>query len=553
MLLVLGASGSGKSSLVRAGLLPRLRRNPNMWLIVDPFRPQDYPLRELAIALADAYSLSDQKRPWKEICEQLEQAAGAEKSQKKVFLNDVALDLKIARKQREAKTLLIIDQAEELLVRSEEEKAASFLSLLRCALEAPNTPLMAIFTLRSDFLGEFQRQPGLLGLAREHIPVGPMAAEHLTKIIEEPARIAGIELEAGLTQAMVRDTKSQDALPLLAFTLRELYDDYGEDKLLEVNEYREKLGGLNGAVALAADKVLDAARLSGDEEEDLRNALLSMARINEEGQFTRQPACWSDLPESVHGVLERFVQARLLIAREEENERILEVAHEALFQSWQRLKGWLDEDRELLFWRKRLREARREWLRTGRDSGALLVGPSLNEGKGWLDRRSNQFAPEDREYIQNSTHLAKRRRNQKIWALASTIVFLIVVAIGGVVLSQRAKKAELKAKDQAAIAQKAQVKAEQQAELARRGTYNIQLARVRDMWQRDPTQAYEFLKDTSQAPVNLRDFTWDLLYRLSKKMRISLKGHTGFVYSVAFSPDGKSLVSASGDQTIKLW
>ena len=156
-----------------------------------------------------------------------------------------------------------------------------------------------------------------LGLPREHIPVGPVATEHLAKIIEGPARIAGIEIEDGLTEAMIRDTESQDALPLLAFTLRELYEHYGDDKLFEVNEYREKLGGLNGAVARAADAALSAAQLSTDQEEALRNALVSLARINEEGQFTRQPVRWSDLPESVHDVLERFVQARLLISRGE--------------------------------------------------------------------------------------------------------------------------------------------------------------------------------------------------------------------------------------------
>ena len=102
------------------------------------------------------------------------------------------------------------------------------------------------------------------------------------------------------------------------------------------------------------------------------------------------------------------------------------------------------------------------------------------------------------------------------------------------------------------IAKKAQTEAERQAELSRRGTYNIQLARVCDLWRRDPVQALELLNDSTRTPLDLREFTWRFLYRLSKKIRMTMNGHTGRVYSVTFSPDGKTLASASVDKTIKL-
>ena len=399
ILLVFGASGSGKSSLVRAGLLPRLRRNSECWLIVDPFRPQENPLRELAIMLADAFSVSDQKLDWKEFCEQLEQTAVVEKSQERTLLSNVALDLQIVRKRREATVLLIIDQAEELFVRSEKEKTASFLSLLRSAIEVPNSPLMAIFTLRSDFFGDFQRQQTLLGLSREHLTVGPIAKDHLAKIIKGPAMIADIELGDGLIEAIVRDTENQNALPLLAFTLRELYERCGEDKRLELHEYLEKVGSLSGAVARVADAALAAAQLTTDQEETLKKALVSMARINEEGQFTRQPTRWADLPENVHGVLERFVKARLLISRGDEMEPMVEVAHEAIFTHWPRLKEWIEVRRDDLRLLRQVRLAAAEWDRNGRAAHFLWPHERLLPVAVIVERMRPVLSPLEQEFI----------------------------------------------------------------------------------------------------------------------------------------------------------
>lgn len=145
-----------------------------------------------------------------------------------------------------------------------------------------------------------------------------------------------------------------------------------------------------------------------------------------------------------------------------------------------------------------------------------------------------------RSDIEQRDRTRKKRQRRVTTALVAGI---IAVLAGALILAliQRQR------------AEKAQAKAVRQAELSRRATYNVQLARVRDLWRRDPAQALDLLNDKSRAPLDLRDFTWGFMYRLSKKLRMSLVGHTEAVSSVAFSSDGKTLASASWDETIKLW
>jgi hypothetical protein len=271
---------------------------------------------------------------------------------------------------------------------------------------------MVISTLRSDFLGDLQLHPAARTLAVETLQLGPMPRERFVKVIEGPAQLSGLTLEPGLTQGMIEDTETNDALPLLAFTLRELYEKFGGDKLLKLAEYREGLGGLSGSVAKAAESVYQAKPLSAAQQADLRHAFRTLVRVNEEGKYVRQPASRSELPASVRDVLERFVQARLLVAGGEGDKQILEVAHEALFRSWERLRLWLDEDREFLLWQQRLHRAAGEWERTSRDSDALLRGASLAEAERNFKNDPGALHALDREYIEKSVEQRQREQEE---------------------------------------------------------------------------------------------------------------------------------------------
>ena len=377
--IVLGASGTGKSSLVRAGIVPKLRRDAESWLVIDPFRPRDNPTRELAGALSRTYAPLGRAIPWQELRERLQPDAAALASDRIASnpLVEMAHDLRLQSAHAEARILLVVDQFEELLGQPDDHPASRFLTLLREAVEKPGSPLLVLATLRSDFFGSFQKNPALLDLRFENLSLGPMSRDDIVKVIQGPADRAGFDLEPGLVEILVDDAAGGDALPLLAFALRELYERCGKKGRLEIKIYQEELGGLNGAVARAADDLLRMERLEPAEEDRLRHVFLRMVRVTEEGRYARQPARWDDLPASVHPLLERFVQARLLVSGGDDKARTVEVAHEALFESWDRLRSWLDQRREGLRLRREIHRDALSWDNEGRAEEILWRGGRL--------------------------------------------------------------------------------------------------------------------------------------------------------------------------------
>ncbi len=395
--LVLGASGSGKSSVMRAGLLPRLKRDQR-WVVVDPFRPLTAPFDELAMVLSQRFGQLPQvgkgtPRDVASVRSRIRWDKHDTKQSVDPFL-ELLKELRENVGSQEATVLFLIDQCEELLAVGTNEEGDRFLAFLRELLAREDSRLLVLATLRSDFLGSFQDHPAMRGLRVETFPVPQMAVDDFASVIEGPARIAGLELGPGLVQAMISDTETSDALPLLAFTLRELYEGFGQDKLLTLGEYRDKLGRLGGCITRAAEAVLKAKPLSEKETTDLRTAFLSMVRLNVRDQYAKQPIQWSDLPCSGHEVLERFVTARLLISSGDEKGRMLEVSHEALFRAWPRLAGWIEEDREDLFVLRRAEIEASEWEQQGYDIKYLWHAERLKNLKEIVARRGEKSVKE---------------------------------------------------------------------------------------------------------------------------------------------------------------
>jgi WD40 repeat protein len=408
--MILGASGSGKSSLLRAGVLPRLKRDKDRWLVPGVFRPLGQPFERLAVMLSAAFKSTGGERPWQEIHDQLAQPVAKDAA---VNLVELATELRAASGQAEATLLLCVDQFEELLAAGESDIADRFLALLRSLTEVRSSGIVIIGTLRSDFLGNFQNHAALRGVSCEPIDLPQLSVEAFAEVIEGPAKVAGLELEPGLAGAIVADAAIDDALPLLAFALRELWEVRGADGRLTIDKYRAGLGGLQGSVAKAADGLYPKAFATPKEERDVRASFLSMVRVDAGGAYVRKPARWGDLSRSAHGLLERFVQGRLLVARGEGTDRILEVAHEALIRRWDKLCGWVEEDREFLRTRERSETAVARWIESGRDASLLLPrGRPLAEAQEMLTARRPDLAPDVVAFVEASM-AAKRAQDEE--------------------------------------------------------------------------------------------------------------------------------------------
>jgi len=614
-ILCLGASGSGKSSLMRAGLIPRLRKDRGAWLPIAPCRPQENPLEELAIKLANAFEELGEQRDWRSIYEQLyapyTRGDWATTPDRHPItgegLKELARDLRVLARQQEATVLLAVDQAEELFGYSDAQKSRAFLQCLRGALEPGGHRLMTIATMRSDTLGNFQTHPDLQDFAYEPLAVDPIPFRDLPQIIEGPARLADITLEPGLVQTLVQDATTSDALPLLAFTLRELYERYGQDSRLQIKEY-EDLGRLEGSVRRAADAVIETMSPSPEELVALRVAFVpAMVRVNEEGDFIRRRASWLDLPARAHKLLQCFIDARLLVSRGEGGERVVEVAHEALLHAWPRLKDWLREDRDNLRLLDDLRRATEEWQTRSREESWLVhhgerleavedmmrvprFGEQVGQiAKDYLEacarKRGEEQERADRQALAERKRLEAEAKAARRTRIAAFVIALIaVIAVGaaifgwhqaGVAEAQRNKALISQSKRLSTVSR--QKTDEGHATLgmllslealpkgdgkdrpfvpdAEAALLNALFAQREKRILRGHTDAVNqarFSPDGLLIVTASRDRT-ARLWNAATGKTVTLEGHAGQVYGAEFSPDGKQVVTASSDKTARLW
>ena len=268
----------------------------------------------------------------------------------------------------QAAILVPIDQMEEIFTRTPPARAEQFLAFLSRML-GPGLPFVATATMRSDHLGDMQAAPGM-GTEFEPFNLPPLPLERIGEIVRGPARIAGLDVEETLVARITQDAETTDALPLVAFALRRLYDRFGGDGRLQLVEYeslRDAVAGLSPLETVVRDTasgVIAEAKPDEDELKALREAFVpGLVKVNDEGGFVRQAASWDGLPEKSRRLVAALAgpQARLLVIRDKEGGREVEVAHEALFRVWPLLVAWLEEEKEFLIGRNRLERALADW------------------------------------------------------------------------------------------------------------------------------------------------------------------------------------------------
>jgi Novel STAND NTPase 1 len=384
-LILLGGSGTGKSSLLKAGALPRLRRERDVdgkpLFLVALMRPGASPLRSALTALR---SFDPQL--------ELRDLADVDDGAKAWSL----IDRLRTRAAAPASTLILaIDQAEELFSAGSAE-IELFVKFLLLLIEKDN-PVKLVCSMRTDHLEEAQ---ALKEFAEsfDYFAVQPLSLDQLGEVINGPAKHVDLTVDPHLVDAIRGDAATGDALPLVAFVLSELYQKYGRAaKRLDVVQYQAMRQGemspLEAAVRIVADEALKDS--TPEERAALRTAFIpGLARIDEQrGVFTKKEAIVQDLPAAAQRLIGNFVNARLLVQRTTAQGETVEVAHEALFRVWPTLAGWLGADRDLLTPFQGLQRAAREWAANGK-------------GEAWLVHRDVRLT--DAEKLAAREDIAKR-------------------------------------------------------------------------------------------------------------------------------------------------
>lgn len=406
LLTLVGASGSGKSSLVAAGVVPAVRLGEldgsEDWLTLS-MRPGLRPCHSLTIELAKLQdggtaiamaNLADR-------VEGLSKLRSAMLLQPETLSN--AIDLILSDQEKHNSVLLVVDQFEEVFTQAtDDSEALAFVWNLEFAVRAGGGRVYTILSLRADFLHKCMTYPRDLAerLVESVQYCLEMDRRHLKEAVVMPAAECGVTIEDGLTEALVDDVCGQPGdLPLLQFTLEELWLDRTGNKLTW--DAYERMGFLKGALEKKAEAVF--AELTQEDQEAARKILCRMVIPGTGTGDTRRRAPRAELEQVSHGrasrVLELLIRERLVTAHEND----LEVAHEALINNWQRLRGWIEDDREGLRVRHSLSEAANEWHRRGGDPGYLFRGARLAQAAAWVERHGGELSGLELDFFRDST------------------------------------------------------------------------------------------------------------------------------------------------------
>jgi WD40 repeat protein len=567
---IIGPSGSGKSSVVFAGLLPHLRQGAALqqaqgraWTIVD-MRPGSHPMQRLAAVFLPLLAPSHPQHT----------APVAHPVPLTQQLHDEPFDLRqvveqvVAQHPHHGRVLLVLDQFEEVYTLCTDPAAhREFLDqLLRATVHdaaQPPPPLHIVLTLRADFLGQALSYRPFADVLQDAAEIlGPMTPQELAQAIENPAHKAGVRFEYGLVERILDDIGDEPgALPLLEFALTLLWDWQSSTGLSHAGY--EEIGRVEGALARYAEHVYHD--LGSDEQTRTQQVLVQCVAPGETTADTRRTATRAELGEAGWQLATRLADARLLVTgRNADGTETAEIVHEALIHHWARLHAWVEADRAFRTWQERIRAAIRQWQASGQDEGALVRGVALSEAEAWLEQRENDLSNDEKEYIRASLALHQReqqsreraRRRITIAAIATAVVLavLLVAAVRSWSLA-RHESQQRQAAQLAAEARRSE--AEQQARIATaRYLASEALVALESAPQRSLLLAVESIRatqDVDGSRVADAEETLRTILAATGGTPLPTPATQGWVSETAASPDGRWLAAAGADGIVSVW
>jgi WD40 repeat protein len=589
---IVGASGSGKSSLVRAGLMPAFKcdttpvsgrpiQGSKHWP-VHIITPTAHPMESLAISMT----------------RESDSVAATHQLMKDMSSDPRSLRLFIRKQLSRPKSgdliLIIIDQFEELftLCGDVSERTYFIENLLTAVSPESDGKTILIITLRADFYAHCAQFEGLrLALERNQAFIGPMNQEELRCAIEEPARRFGWEFERGLIDLILRDIGNEPgALPLLSHALLETWK-HRRGKTMTLESYAES-GGVRGAIARTAETVF-IQDLQPDQRNIARNIFLRLTELGENTQETRRRATLAELiphPQDapqVEAVLKKLVDARLVTT----GEGTVEVAHEALIREWPTLRQWLDENREGLRLHHQLNDAAQDWQRLGNDTGALYRGVRLSQAMEFAKKNDDQLSQLERGFLTASrdieVQIEAEREAQRQKDLVNAQRLAQEAEARRIAEENRAREAELSATNLRArnriitrvgvIAVLAAILASclaliagyfgyqsyisgKEAELQSNISFVRELSfRAMSILERDQDVGLLLAAQAVKTANSLKNETvpeaQTSLYHALEVANFStvLRGHSDVIRTAVFNADGTQIVTASKDGTAQVW
>ena len=592
LLTIYGPSGSGKSSLARAGLIPELARRPlpgRDRARVAVLVPGSHPLDALATVLARiATNDLAPVAKTREFATELNQTNSEE-------VYDGLRRIADALPEIETSPLIVlVDQLEEVFTLCEDSgERNAFIGNLLCAAAERSKRVSVIVTVRSDFLGATQKYSLLNQLiASQGFFVAAMSVEGLREAITIPAELAGHPLDQSTVSLLIEQTEEREgALPLLQFALTRIWEGMVAGKAPA--ETLEAIGGVGGALAGEAERIYQS--LKPDEQEIARRVFLGLVQLGEGAKDTRRRTALEQLVshrdslEQVEKVVARLADpgVRLITLSADAGSETVEVTHEALFGHWQHLKDWLDTSRSDLRFQRRLDEAAMVWQAHGRPEGNLWRSPDLDLLRRYYERAGDDMTPLQVEFLNASVNAnekaakEKRRQRQVLVGVLSTGLLLTsgaaIFALFQVQVAQRQRVEQLAANAEVFLADKQPVNAVFNA-IAATGLSQSVLVQFPDRPQFASVDSS--LLDVFQvanlennqllhkSAVNSAQYSPDgqriVSGSLDKTVRVwdastgtpigqPLQGHRDAVNSVAYSPDGQRIVSGSTDKTVQVW